>query len=556
MVRAASRMLCRAVLPLCFLVFAQAADPAAVPKKAADSKPSGWGVRQVLVADAKLPRVLLIGDSILGGYHAKAADLLRGKVSLDVWITPKHIGSGDLPKDMQAILAEHAYDAILFNDIGLHAWTPGRIPEGQYEPLTRAHLANLRKFAPKAKLIFATTTPMTTKTRPITLDPEFNPLIVERNQIAARVMAENHVPVADYYGVLATKLELAAGDRFHWTKPAYELLAQCAATYIAQALGISLSAQSPAAATPAAALTSERVALWADRVPIGDGSFETANAFITIHRPAPEKANGAAVVICPGGGYRGLVVGAEGHGIAQWLNQHGIAGIVLEYRLPQGRPFVPLLDAQRTMRTVRASAEKWKINPRRIGIMGFSAGGHLASTAATHFDTGDRKAPAAVDRESCRPDFAVLVYPVITMTVKTHGGSRTNLLGPDPKAELIELFSNEKQVTGQTPPALLVHAQDDKAVSPENSRMFYDALKAHGVAAEYLELPSGGHGLNHYSGPMWDAWQTKCLQWLATQKMIPSSDASALPVQGSALRKTTSMPRWQSFRDRELQGGG
>lgn len=219
-----------------------AAEPTARPKPAVSSKPSGWGVRQVLVADPKLPRVLLIGDSILNGYHAKAAELLRGKVSLDVWVTPKHIGSGDLPTDMKAIFAEHTYDLILFNDIGLHAWTPGRIPEGQYEPMTRNHLANLRKFAPKAKLIFATTTPMTAKTRPIAFDPEFNPLIVERNQIAVKVMQENQVPIADYYGILAAKLDLAAGDRFHWTRPAYELLAQCAADQVARALDLSLPA--------------------------------------------------------------------------------------------------------------------------------------------------------------------------------------------------------------------------------------------------------------------------------------------------------------------------
>lgn len=200
----------------------------------------------MLPADPKLPRVLLIGDSILGGYHAKAAELLRGKISLDAWITPKHIGSGDLPKDMQAIFTQHTYDLILFNDSGLHAWTPGRIPEGQYEPLTRAHLANLRRFAPKAKLIFATTTPMTTKTRPIALDPEFNSLIVERNKIAVTVMQENGVPVADFYGILATKLDLAAGDRFHWTRPAYDLLAQRAAEHVARALGFSLPAVPPA----------------------------------------------------------------------------------------------------------------------------------------------------------------------------------------------------------------------------------------------------------------------------------------------------------------------
>jgi hypothetical protein len=222
-----------------------AAEPLPRPKPTVPAKPSGWGVRQVLVADPTLPRVLLIGDSILNGYHAKAAELLRGKVSLDVWVTPKHIGSGDLPADMKAIFAKQTYDLILFNDIGLHAWEPGRIPEGQYEPLLRAHLANLRKFAPKARLIFASTTPMTTKTKPIALDPEFNSLIVERNKIAMKVMQEKNVPVADYCGILATKLDLAAGDRFHWTKPAYELLAKCAAVHIAQALDFSLPATNP-----------------------------------------------------------------------------------------------------------------------------------------------------------------------------------------------------------------------------------------------------------------------------------------------------------------------
>jgi acetyl esterase/lipase len=263
----------------------------------------------------------------------------------------------------------------------------------------------------------------------------------------------------------------------------------------------------------------QREKLWPGQAPSGDGKFEAANAFITVH-PAPEKANGAAVVICPGGGYGGLVVGPEGHGIARWLNQHGIAGIVLEYRLPRGRPFVPLLDAQRAIRTVRFNAKPWGIDPGRIGIIGFSAGGHLASTAGTHFDGGDAKAADPVDGVSCRPDFAVLIYPVTTMGEKTHGGSKANLLGRDPTPEMADMFSNEKQVTGKTPPMFLAHAKDDTAVTPDNSRMMYEALKAQRVAAEYLELPSGGHGLNGYRGPMWDAWQTKSLEWLAAQKMI------------------------------------
>ena len=264
-----------------------------------------------------------------------------------------------------------------------------------------------------------------------------------------------------------------------------------------------------------------RVGVWGGHAPIGDGNFQETEVFITVHKPA--KPNGAAIVICPGGGYGGLVTGAEGHGIATWLNRHGITGVVLEYRLPAGRTRVPLLDAQRAIRTVRARAKEWEIDSARIGIMGFSAGGHLASTAATHFDDGDPQATDVIARVSCRPSFAVLIYPVITMGNKTHQGSRNNLLGKDPSAEMIDLYSNEKQVTDKTPPTFLAHAKDDKVVVPENSQMFYAALQTHKVAGQYLELASGGHGLNGYKGPMWDAWQEKSLAWLDELKLLHSA---------------------------------
>jgi len=263
----------------------------------------------------------------------------------------------------------------------------------------------------------------------------------------------------------------------------------------------------------------QKISLWNNHAPTGDGQFEEADAFIFVHRP--ERPNGTAIVICPGGGYSQKVIEPEGHGIARWLNRHGITGVVLDYRLPKGRSFVPLLDAQRALRTVRAKAKDWELDPARIGIMGFSAGGHLASTAGTHFDDGDSKAADAVDRAGCRPDFLILVYPVITMDNTTHAGSRANLLGKEPSAKQIELFSNEKQVTDRTPPAFLAHAVDDKPVPPENSRAFYAALQAHKVPSRYLELPSGGHGLNGYKGPMWDAWQEQSLAWLAELKLVP-----------------------------------
>jgi acetyl esterase/lipase len=273
------------------------------------------------------------------------------------------------------------------------------------------------------------------------------------------------------------------------------------------------------------ALASASVAEEPNRIPLRDKPDSTTEAssddkaFITIHKP--EHGNETAIIICPGGGYGGLVTGPEGHGIAQWLNRHGIMGIVLEYRLPRGRAMVPLSDAQRAIRLARQDAKDWGLKPDHIGIMGFSAGGHLASSAATHFDSGDANSKAAVERISCRPDFAILVYPVVTMGQQTHGGSKQNLLGTDPKPELVEYFSNEKHVGKNTPPMFLAHALDDKPVPPENSKLLFDALQSQKIPSKYLELPSGGHGLNGYQGPMWDAWQKQSLAWLAELKLIP-----------------------------------
>ena len=271
---------------------------------------------------------------------------------------------------------------------------------------------------------------------------------------------------------------------------------------LASATAITAAEPSPKNAIP----------LWNGDAPIGNGMHAPSTAVITVH--LPQNPSGAAFVICPGGGYGGLVTGSEGHGIAEWLASHGIAGIVLEYRLPKGNSFLPLADAQRAIRTVRFRCEEWHIRADQIGIMGFSAGGHLASTAGTLFDEGNPGANEAVERVSCRPDFMVLIYPVITMGEKAHRGSAKNLLGEAPSDADIKRFSTHLQVTAKTPPAFLAHAENDTAVPIEHSELFYQSLIKHNVPARLLRLPEGGHGLNRYQGPMWDQWQNDSLQWL------------------------------------------
>ncbi len=261
--------------------------------------------------------------------------------------------------------------------------------------------------------------------------------------------------------------------------------------------------------------------LWKGDAPEGDGKFsDSSKAKLTVY--LAEKPNGAAAVICPGGGYGGLNIGGEGHGVATWLNAHGITGIVLEYRLPKGRPYVPLLDAQQAIRTARANATAWKIDSKKVGIIGFSCGGHLASTATVHFDTIETRAPSAITGQSSRPDFSIMIYPVITMDEGVqHVGSKKNLMGENPTAELIAYFCSPKQVKDDTPPAFLAHALDDKSVSIENSRMFYAAQQKAGLPTRLIELPNGGHGLNGYKGPSWDKWQAEALLWLKEIKVLP-----------------------------------
>jgi acetyl esterase/lipase len=237
--------------------------------------------------------------------------------------------------------------------------------------------------------------------------------------------------------------------------------------------------------------------LWPEGAPGAHGTAEKDKPTLTVHLPPASIANGCAVVICPGGGYQHLAMSYEGDDVAAWFNTFGVAGFVLKYRLaPDYHHPAPLLDVQRAIRLVREKAGAWHIDPHRVGVMGFSAGGHLASTAATHFDCGKPDASNPIDRQNCRPDFAILAYPVITMTGKFgHGGSKKNLLGEKPDTQLAESLSNELQVTRQTPPTFLFHTSEDSAVPVENSVDFCLALRKAGVPAEMHIYEKGRHGI-------------------------------------------------------------
>lgn len=247
-------------------------------------------------------------------------------------------------------------------------------------------------------------------------------------------------------------------------------------------------------------------------------SFTTATSVPTITPYLPENPNGIAVVICPGGGYVGTAGDHEGKQVAEVLKAAGITAFVLKYRIPDERwcldkSLAPLQDAQQAIRMVRKNAVKWKIHPGKIGILGFSAGGHLAATAATHFNV---KADATEqDTSSMRPDFVALIYAVVSFADSIgHTGSREKLLGKNPNAEQTRLFSNELQVTEQSPPAFLIHAGDDATVKVENSLEYYRACLRHGVPAEMHLYPKGGHGFGLNNPTTDDRWVERLFNWL------------------------------------------
>ncbi len=241
---------------------------------------------------------------------------------------------------------------------------------------------------------------------------------------------------------------------------------------------------------------------------------------IEVYLPSKSNATGEAVLIFPGGGYGILAYDWEGTDIAKFLNGQGIAGIVVKYRLPsdasqKDKHNVPLIDAQRAMRLVRHNANRFHLDIKRIGILGFSAGGHLASTLGTRFNEEVYEALDEIDALSARADFMALAYPVITFGNKTHKGSRTNLIGENPNQEMVDRFSNEKNVSRETPPTFLLHATDDEGVPVENSLLFYRALNEKGVSATLVVYPKGGHGFSlALKDPFLRGWSGQMVEWI------------------------------------------
>jgi acetyl esterase/lipase len=242
---------------------------------------------------------------------------------------------------------------------------------------------------------------------------------------------------------------------------------------------------------------------------------------IVVYLPSKKSSGGEAVIICPGGGYSFLSYDWEGTDIAKFWNSKGVAAIVLKYRLPSAVSQKdhwksPLMDAQRAMRLVRYHSAEWNINPDKVGIMGFSAGGHLAASLSTHFDAGDSLSSDPVEQMSCRPDFSILVYPVISfVSASSHSGSRRNLMGENNDPKLAKYFSPELNVSGETPPTILIHSIDDKTVPVANSLLYYDALIENKIPAELHTYQYGGHGYSLAVGQGYlSTWPERCFEWL------------------------------------------
>ena len=264
--------------------------------------------------------------------------------------------------------------------------------------------------------------------------------------------------------------------------------------------------------------------LWPRGAPHAKGEEEIDRPSLALYPSAAEKANGTAVIVCPGGGYARLAKIHEGRDVAVYLNGLGVSAFVLSYRVgPKYHHPCPMLDIQRAIRLVRSRAAEWKIDPARIGVMGFSAGGHLSATAMTHFDDGKPDADDPIEKAGCRPDFGILVYPYILLDKPyTHQGAKKNLLGDRVEdAGLVEDLSNVYRVTEKTPPCFFIHASDDKVVPPDHSIEFYLALRRAKVPAEMHFYEKGGHGFGLApKDPVLSTWPDRLSAWLGQRGLL------------------------------------
>ena len=376
---------------------------------------------------------------------------------------------------------------------------------------------------------------------------------------AQQVAREFNLPFVDLYTLslnhhnrigpeTSARYNYKPDDRTHFSKAGAKAIANLVATELGRVIP-ELADHMGCSATPRANASKQPViqALWPNGAPMTEHLpdmeqveersknpakpnrkvYAVTKPTYRVYLPEQKSPDGcAAVIICPGGGYSGLAIDKEGHDVARFLNQSGIAGIVLKYRMPnveltqKGLP-LPLADAQRLIRIVRSKAEAWRIDPDRIGILGFSAGGHLAASAATHFDTGLPKSKDGVEHFSCRPDFAALIYPVVSMDSKvTHRGSRDNLLGKSPDPEMVKRYSNELQVTSQTPPVFMVHSKNDQ-IKHLNSELMREACNQAGIVNELVSYRTGGHGFGlGVNGGEVTSWPDRFVQWLGTVNMV------------------------------------
>jgi acetyl esterase/lipase len=302
---------------------------------------------------------------------------------------------------------------------------------------------------------------------------------------------------------------------------------------------------------PSTRAQNAEIPLWPNGAPRATGTAPTDIPGITPYLAS--NPNGAAVIIFPGGGYSELATSHEGATPAQWLAGKGVSAFMVKYRLGSNnyRHPVEMWDAQRAVRWVRANAAKYRIDTARVGVLGFSAGGHLASTVSTHYDGGNPGAADTVDRHPCRPAFSILAYPVITMDSSfTHGGSRYFLLGSNPSQAQVDSLSNEKQVNGKTPPAFLFHAQDDGVVPIRNPQSYYDSCLKKGVTASFMKFDHGGHGFGMADyDPVLHAWCDSSLKWLDKLGFFKPRSTALAPSAGRNAAKDRLPAPW-------LQGRG